>query len=98
MLLGRAIGGRGQLLVVLDNFEQIVDLDDAGMVQLQTHRGLPVEAGSVLGVLGVVSVHPLDRHIAPLALGDGRVVVPGPVDLAHAAFAELADDIAMTYG
>ena len=67
-------------------FFQPVDRADVGVVERRQHLRFTLEAGQPFGITGKGVRQHLDRHV-PV---EGRV--PGTVDLAHAAFADLGGD------
>ena len=69
-------------MLALAGLEHVVDLDDRGMVELRHRPGLAPEAGAAGLVESPVGADALDRDVALESL------VPGQVDLAHAALSE----------
>ncbi len=79
-------GGAGDQLhhhpEIVAVLHDVVDLHDRRMVEAGQRPGLAAETLPALEILA--AVQPLERHLA------GQAVVPGEVDLAHAAAAEQA--------
>ena len=65
----------------------VVDRKDVGMVEATRRLGFLLEALQPIGIIQNRRRQDFDRDVAP------ELVVPGAVDLSHAASAQQADDL-----